>query len=229
MEIGIFILIFLGVLIISTIVFFFLVTIKWSIFGFKVWYHDMTHKGKIGYLWRRDASNNLRLPTLMNLDKLKKDIGDDTFAYTREQLNGCTLFGKPFVIFDSDDNKTSWGLYCQESDEKNAEPLYYKDKSGNYLKDSNGERIPILRARKPSVTMPPSFHQSLVSQQVLVQLRSKLYSILNKYQTVLYIVAGIGIGIAVNAYFSYQTYSVEIPLLKQSLQSVAQACQTVIQ
>ena len=153
MEEWIYWLILLGVFIIFVVTgFFYIVASKWINFGIKYFLKKNSLQQNLGFMWIRDSGNNFDLPKIIDLRVQKKQLGVDTFLYAREQLLGANFLGKPFVMFDNDDNKTSLGLYFQESNPETAEPMYYIDPKGNAYTDASGNKMPMLSQIKPSTT-----------------------------------------------------------------------------
>jgi hypothetical protein len=78
-----------------------------------------------------------------------------------------TFFGKPYAIFDSEDMKTSLGLYKQQSNPDGTQmfhriPINKTDEKGNQIVIET--KIPVLDATKTSVTLPPGLlHAGVVS------------------------------------------------------------------
>lgn len=232
MNIGLLIGGFVGIIAGALFLLYFLITLKWSSFGFKLWWAETFGQKDIGFLWLREPNNNFKLPKLMAVHDLKKEIRHDTYSYNRDQLRGATLFGKPFVMFDREDNKNSIGLYYQDCSKKNANPLFigannnqfFNADRGSALKDQNGEPIPKLMMVKPSISLPPSFHKNIVAQEVLQSLKSHVYQILEKYKYIFAITAGIGIGIAAILYLTYSIYDGKIPEVIEICRTSAEAC-----
>lgn len=215
-------------LILFIVLMLYLFSYKWVNFGIKNYFMRGKLKHKMGYLWIRDSGNNFDLPIIINLNDIKKEIGEDTFHFTRQQLLGTTLFGRPFVMFDNEDNKTSLGLYFHESEE-DAEPAYIKIKEGKilkYLLDENGDKIPKLTQIKPAVSLNPAYYKAVITQDVFKNLRKYISDFIGKYKYVLLIVGGIGVGIGIILYFLYNQQE-SLPQVLEYCKAASDACQVV--
>ena len=225
-------------LVLSLIIWAFAVSSRWVLFGLRLWWADYKYKKKTGLLWVIDNSGNLGFPRPINLATYREEIGDNTYHWLRKQLDGLRFLGRPFLFYDNDDSKTTKGVYkvmyqdCKKDAQdptQYGEPEYYVDDEGEYYTDEEGNPIPKLISQKPSVTLPPNFHQSLVAQEALQAMKSKIYDILDKYKYVFMIVAGIGIGIAVIFYLLYNIQSTQIPELISTAEAAKTACEAVMQ
>jgi len=215
-------------LMIFSFIFLYILSFKWVNFGVYNKIMSGRLKNKMGYLWIRDSGNNFDLPKIINLNKIKEEIDEDTYHYARDQLLGSTLFGKPFVIFDNEDNKTSLGLYYHES-EKTGEPAYLYDKVGKvrrYIRDDKGDKIPRLTQIKPAVSLPPAYYKSIVTQETFKNLRKYITDFMTKYKYIFLIVAGIGVGIGVMLYFLYNQQEA-LPNVIKACEEAAKSCKVV--
>lgn len=192
------------------IAFFYIIAFKWVNFGISLFFKKQKLGSNTGFLLVRNSGNDFSTPIIIDLRQLKRELGHDTYVYQRDQLQGATLFGLPFVMFDNDDNKASLGLYVQESGYRsedgniiNSEPLYYTDEEGELILDRHGQKIPILTKRKPSISLPASIFKSVVTQETFKNLKQYIASVMTAYKYVLIIVGVIGIGIGVCIYFLY--------------------------
>lgn len=210
MEIYTYYIIFAVMLVLFGVFFMYAIIMKWVHFGWKLFIAKWRWGSNTGFLFTRSAGNNFGLPKIMNLGELKKKVGDDTYIYSRNQLLGTTLFGCPYIMFDSEDNKSSIGLYFQESgttDENgqtiDAEPVFYMDDDGDFITDKHGQKIPYLTQLKPAISMPTSIFQSVLTQEIFKNLKKYLTSMASHYKWIFAIVAGIGVGIGIILYFQY--------------------------
>lgn len=230
MEIWIYYVIFAIMLVVFFFFFFYIVAYKWIHFGIKLWFAKQKYKSNTGFLLIRNSGNDFSMPLIIDLRDLKKEIGHDTYVYSRSQLQGVTLFGLPFVMFDNDDNKASLGLYVQDSGERdlegniiNSESLYYCDESGDYITDKHGQKIPILTQYKPSISLPTSLFKSVVTQETFKNLKNYIKNVISVYKWVFGIIACIGVGIGVILYFMYAQHEA-IPMILTACQEASRSC-----
>lgn len=213
------------ILMLFTFIFMYILAFKWVNFGIYNKIMSGRLKQKMGYLWIRDSGNNFDLPKIIDLNKIKEEIEEDTYHYARGQLLGSTLFGRPFVCFDNEDNKTSLGLYYHQS-ENSGEPAYLYDKVGKvrrYIRDENGDKIPRLTRIKPAVSLPPSYYKSIVTQETFKNLRKYITDFMTQYKYIFIIVAGIGVGIGVMIYFLYNQQEM-LPNVLSACENAVKAC-----
>lgn len=90
----------------------FVVTGKWVKFALQArFYKKRWGEGNVGLVLVRGMGNNIGIPSFVQLDNNVKQTKDETNIYQREQFVDGTMFGLPYIIVDSQDTKTSIGLY----------------------------------------------------------------------------------------------------------------------
>lgn len=203
--------------------FFYVIAMKWVNFGVSLFFKKSSLKQNLGFLFLRDSGNNFDLPHIIDLREEKKEEKDEeSWIYARQQLMGASFFGKPFVMFDNDDNKTSLGLYFHATDE-DAEPMYHANAEGELYTNQDGNNMPMLTQIKPAVSLPPSLFRSVVTQEVFKNLKKYIKDFVGKYKYVLLIVMGIGIGIGILIYFAYNNQE-KMPEILKMCKQAAEAC-----
>ena len=230
MDLLIFYSIFAVMVLLFILVFFYLIAMKWINFGWALWFAERRWGSNVGFLMVRSSGNNIPIPKIINLAEYKTEDKFNTYIYRRDQLQGLRFFDKPFVMFDSSDNKTSLGLYAQESgtidkDGKliDAEPQYEKDSKGNYLINKSGQKIPILTARKPAVALPVNLFKSVLIQETFKALKKYLADVMGKNKYMLIGIVVIAIGVSASVYFLYDQQEA-FPAILAACQNAAAVC-----
>lgn len=145
---------------------------------------------------------------------LLKEGGEKTFIYDGQAMQGAKMFGKPWFIYDLTDTKVTNGLYYHQNMIKEIEgesksvPIYgtfqYVDEKGTQKIIKNH---PYLSAEKNSITNPPKLVNAVIATEVMAGMAKEFFL---KYKNIFYIVAGIGIGIAILIYLVYEWLPKEI-------------------
>lgn len=230
MEIWYYYIMFGVMLLLFFIFFFYVIAMKWIHFGWALFFAKWKYGSSTGFLFTRSAGNNFSLPKIINLQEYKKDVKNNTYIYSRNQLLGTTFFGCPYIMFDTEDNKTSIGLYFQESGHVNdkgelidAEPSFYMEVDGDFILDKYGEKIPHITQLKPAISMPTSIFQSVLTQEIFKNLKKYLTSVALHYKWIFGIIALIGIGIGIILYFQYNQQET-LPKVLEMCRAAQAAC-----
>ncbi len=208
----------MGVLISSiwiTIILALAIVMVWPffLFGIRLQIAKMKYKGNTGLLMIRSKSNNFSLPRPIDISEdyveFKKNGVPRPYVFNREQLAGTRYLNLPFNIVDEDDTKTNIGIYYQQCDEA-GEPAHYT------IRDSHGkqERIPVLKAYKPSLTLRPALFGALHAEKALTIAVMELFQ---KHKTQLYVLGGIAALLAASVYFTYETYATLLPEILETV------------
>jgi hypothetical protein len=184
---------------------------KWFMFGLKMFMAKLKYKNNAGLMFIKNKGGDFGIPKIINLieeqyEEGKKD-NKKVYPYNADQIAGFKMFSMPSVFFDDEDAKCSVGMvevYQQSND--NGEPVE--------------QVIPI----KPSVSLRPAALKALIDSKALTQAIGELFK---QNKTLLMVLVGLGIGIAITAYFSYEAHSNILPEILSTLKTVANTCGAV--
>ena len=165
-------------MIVATVVIF---TLKYVIFGLKFFIAKSRHKQNLAAIFIRSRNNSLGLPYLVNDadEKVTIKVGGKVRNYPllRKEGDNMRWFDLPMYIFDAEDLQNELGFY-------------YTDDKGNAV------------VRKSANFIGSESIQVIVDNELLTSEFTKLMSV---YKTVYYIVLGLGIAVAFNAYVAFET------------------------
>ncbi len=133
-------------------------------FALKFAIAKIRYKQEFGLIFYRNIGSNFTFPKIVSLKKNNVQDKDGLHPYSRDQFRDGTFWGKPFMFVDSDDVKTSYGLYKHQTDEE-GHPLFYaiKDEQNKIL------NVPVLDAVKTSVSISPELLKTAFSAAALSQ------------------------------------------------------------
>lgn len=202
------------------------------IWGVKFTFKKMTLKQNLGLLFLKNKADNLGFPELVDLrlDKhqIKNKEGTKSWVIDSNSFKGGTFLGQKFAIFDMDDSLTSLGLYYQQNELKEI-----KDEDGNVtgskllpvetyyaIKNDDGETIdtgiPKLSPMKPSNKVDPKLMFNVAVNEKIESLIRQLKTNKNLMYLLFGCVAAAGIG----AYFSYEMFSNQLPIVIDKLDTI---------
>jgi len=201
--------------VLSLFIFLIILNRTWFFFGLSLIWKRIRGKS-IGLLFIKDKTNNIGHPRIINTNNSEHNYKGKTYVINSRQLeDGGRFFGLPYVIVDSEDSKTTIGLYYVQCDPEGNElrvTQNYKLGKKNIV-----EETPMLRRIKPSVTLTPEVLKALVTSKSLTNVIVELF---NKHKTQLYLGIGIAAGVVASAYFSYEVYSNLLPAISNSLEKI---------
>lgn len=188
------------------------VSLPYVMFGMKLLIKTMTTKKNVGLLFIRNLSDNFPLPHIIDLreNKYEFKINGENYTYLiqREHFVGLKFLGYPTAWFDANNMVTSIGIH-----------YHTLDKDGKPMFNEHGE--PVISVEKPSHSLHPSLIKAILGSTALTKAIEEIFQ---KHKTQIYILGGIGIGIAGSLYLMYQMQSVDIPLLMQEVQALKDVC-----
>lgn len=124
----------------------------------------------IGLALVRNMGGNLPIPKVIVIKDNKEETPEALNMYERSMFTEGTLFGYPFIIVDSEDTKTSYGLYKVQCNDDGT-PQYHTVRTG--IKNEDGKEIvmqtdiPNLDKIKSSVTVSPYLMKTIISASAL--------------------------------------------------------------
>jgi hypothetical protein len=195
----------------------FALSFPYTMFGLKLMWKNMSTKKNVGLIFIRNMADNYALPHVIDLRnteyKFKVNGQEYTYIIKREHFAGFKFLGLPTAYFDSNNMVTSIGLHSHAMD-KEGVPLYHED----------GE--PVITLEKPSVSMHPSLIKAILGSTALTKAIEEIFQ---KHKIQIYILGGIGIGIAGSVYLMYEMKYVDVPILMNEFESIKEICTTLAQ
>ncbi len=170
-------------------------------------------KHNAGFIFIRNKANSIGMPRIINLEDRCKKIGKKQFLLEKEQMAGLRFMGLPMFIVDSEDSKTSVGLYYHQCD-KNGTPLYLKDEKGKYVLDKSNNKIPRLNNIKPSVTLPPDLITAVIRSEAMSLSVSAIFDFMKKNKNLFYFIGAVvllGVAGGVLSYLNYDILNINMP------------------
>jgi hypothetical protein len=174
-------------------------------FGIKLRVARLKRGSNVGLVSLRNKAGDIGLPDVVDLrkDKYTKKIDGVMYEWpiVSEHFEGAKYMNTPWTIFDVDDSKTNVGVVR----------ITYMDS------DEEGNPTQRVSQVKPSITMKPSLIRALIKND---QLTGAIQDLFNKHKTQIYILAGIGIGIAFSVYVGWELINTHIPQLIENQERI---------
>lgn len=167
---------------------------QWFMSGFRIWIGNLRFKGNAGALFLRTVGNDFAPPLVVDLRTDKYEDKKRTVFYNRDMFSTGRFMGVPYCMMDSEDGKTSLGIYKQQTD-KDGKPL-------SVALTINEESIiqPITKPLKESVSLSSELVKSSINAIALTQ---AVRDFLEKNKVLLYVCMAAAIAGAAGAYFGY--------------------------
>lgn len=181
-----------------------MLSLKWVIFSLKLLFANARYKkANVGLLFNRNMGNNFALPEIICIKDNRSEKPDKINMFDRAMFSEGTFFGYPFAFIDSEDTKTSYGLYKVQLDEE-GRPMTHKIDLGEVDEAGNPELIetdlPVLHKLKSSVTVSPHLMKTVIAAAALSK---AVEEFVKKNQYILYAAAGACILAGGALFFSY--------------------------
>lgn len=204
---------------------FVLISLPYSALGVLIKLKNIVTKKNTGLIALINKSGSIGqiVPVDLRKDSEEIKVGQEKHIYPLQDdhFSGMKMFGLPIAFFHAGDSKTNVGIYYHQCDEE-GEPVFLS------VSDGKGKSIsiPYLSPHANSISLNSSAIGAVIMGKALSEAIGKIFM---QYKTQIYILGGIGAGIAICAYFTYQMKTVDLPLVLAKLNEISAVCQAVVE